>query len=247
VRVISRLGLSPLLSLDCPQHIAGFQEALRERYPLLAVDERPAAVLGARGIAGRPSVIWRFLDLVGSWRVSLARDFVAVETSSYRSRVEFLGRMREVLSALEEHVRPGYVGFVGLRYIDRVSGPWLGDIEELIRPELLSGLRKTSLGEHLHHQMSQASFRLPDSRRLLTLRWGEVPENATPDPEALEPIEERSRVLDLDIVSAGLRTFDVDSQVALLEELAARIYAVFRWAVSDEFLRRCGGDPAARE
>ena len=36
---------------------------------------------------------------------------------------------------------------------------------------------------------------------------------------------------------------DVDATVAQARSFAERIYSIFRWAVTDEFLRRYGGQP----
>ena len=49
----------------------------------------------------RQGLIWRLADREkdARWRVSLGVDFVALETSSYDSRVDFLDHLRAVVSA----------------------------------------------------------------------------------------------------------------------------------------------------
>jgi uncharacterized protein (TIGR04255 family) len=84
-------------------------------------------------------------------------------------------------------------------------------------------------------------FELPDARVLA--RWGRLPAGATVDPAAIEPAQEKSWILDLDMFSAAPMPFAVDRAVAEAQRFAERIYTIFRWAVTDDFLRRYGGTP----
>ena len=74
-------------------------------------------------------------------------------------------------------------------------------------------------------------------------RWGRLPPGATVDPAAIEPVEEKSWILDLDMFSAASMPFTVDPVVDEVRRYAERIYAIFRWAVTDDFLVRYGGKP----
>ncbi len=90
------------------------------------------------------------------------------------------------------------------------------------------------------HTVSETPFEVPGARVLA--RWGRLPAGATTDPSAIEPAPETSWVLDLDVSSAAM-PFDVAEVLAKAEDFAARQYTIFRWAVTDEFLRRHGGAP----
>ena len=72
-------------------------------------------------------------------------------------------------------------------------------------------------------------------------RWGCLPSGATVDPAAVEPVTEKSWILDLDMFTTEPSPFQVDRVVARARGFAERIYTVFRWAVTDEFLVRYGG------
>jgi uncharacterized protein (TIGR04255 family) len=63
------------------------------------------------------------------------------------------------------------------------------------------------------------------------------------DPAAIEPIDEPSWVLDLDMFDANPCPFDVAAALGRSRSFAERIYTVFRWAVTDRFLVRYGGQP----
>jgi uncharacterized protein (TIGR04255 family) len=70
-----------------------------------------------------------------------------------------------------------------------------------------------------------------------------VPAGVTVDPNAIEPIAEPSWVLDLDMFSNEQQAFVPVEIVAAARRYCERLYAVFRWAVTDDFLRRYGGEP----
>ena len=84
-------------------------------------------------------------------------------------------------------------------------------------------------------------FELPEAR--LLARWGCLPPGATFDPATVEPENEKSWILDLDMFSAAPMPFIVEQVVAEAQRYAERIYTVFRWAVTDDFLVRYGGKP----
>jgi uncharacterized protein (TIGR04255 family) len=84
---------------------------------------------------------------------------------------------------------------------------------------------------------------LPEDAGHVTTRWGLVPPRGTVDPGAVDPIDEKSWLLDVDAFRAGPQTLDVEALVDQTRRFAERIYSVFRWAVTDEFLRRYGGRP----
>ncbi len=243
VRVIAQVRFSPILSVQSTEFIAPFQEAIRTTYPDLRQEHAQSVLLAPQGAAaGQKQVAWRFTDLGGAWRVSLAPEFVALETTAYTSRGDFIGRMQTILGAVANHLNPPIVQRVGLRYIDRVTGDALGDITELIRPEML-GIVTTPLWQHAQHAISEALLDVPDNGGQLRARWGHLPAGSTLDPNAIEPLDERSWVLDLDMSSLRQRPFATDQLIADLGRFAGRIYSMFRWSVTEEFLRWYGGKP----
>jgi len=243
VRVIAQVRFPPILSLEKREFIAPFQEAIRGTYPVLRPEQAQGIMLGPHGVAPGPKqVAWRFSDVGGGWRVSITPDFVAIETTSYTSRGDFLTRLRFVLDAFAEHVEPALAQRLGVRYIDRVTGDALVDIGELVRQELL-GIVATPLSEHARHSLTETVFTVPDSKEQLLARWGLVPAGGTVDPNAIEPIGEPSWVLDIDMFSSQEHPFVPEEIVTTARRYTERLYTVFRWAVTDDFLRRYGGTP----
>ncbi len=243
VRVIAQVRFPVIASVEKREFIAPFQETIRRDYPVLRPEQSQRVVFGPDGVRdARATTAWRFHDMGSDWRVTLAPDFLALETGRYSSRDDFLARFRSVLLALEAHVDPRVIDRLGVRYIDRITGTNVADLSALVRPEV-SGVLTTPLGQFLQLALSEHVFVLPETAGLAKARWGLVPGGSTVDPAAVEPIEGPSWLLDIDAFQSDSRAFDVDGAVAQARSFAERIYSIFRWAVTNEFLRRYGGHP----
>ena len=239
--VIVQVRFPPILSIEKRDFVASFQEAIRARYPILRAEQTRGVLLGGQGsVPMPPSVTWRFSGIEEKWRVSLATDFVAIETTAYERRSDLLARLEEVIRALEAHVAPKTVDRLGVRYIDRITGAAVDEIGTLVRGEVL-GVTGTVVSRHANHSLSEALFSLPDQRAQLRARWGLLPPNATVDPSAIEPIDKPSWILDLDMFSSEARAFAPSSILSDARAYAERTYSFFRWVVTDEFLRFFGG------
>jgi uncharacterized protein (TIGR04255 family) len=240
VRVIAQVRFPLVVAIEQRDFIAPFQEAIRADYPLLREEQTPQGfVIGPGGVSSvPPQRVWRFADVEERWRVTLAPDFLALETTAYTSRTDFFAKLQSLLHVLNERVEPKIVDRLGVRYIDRISGTAMARIADLVRPEV-RGIAGTTASDHVQHALTEAVFLINRSRILA--RWGRLPAGATVDSNAIEAIDEPSWILDLDMFSTESFTFDVDRIVAEAKGFAERIYAFFRWAVTDEFLRYYGG------
>lgn len=241
VRVIAQVRFPEVLSIEQRDFVAPFQESLRATYPVLRQEQTQGLLLTAGGFASaKPEIAWRFSDVESHWRVSLSPGFLAIETTRYKSRSDFLSRLRAVLEMLDEHVEPKLVDRVGVRYIDRITGAAFEDLATLVRAEV-RGIVATGADNSAVHAMSESLFKVPHAHVLA--RWGRLPSGATVDPAALEPVQEKSWILDLDMFSDSPVPFSVDRVLSDAEQFATRIYALFRWAVTNAFLKRYGGKP----
>jgi uncharacterized protein (TIGR04255 family) len=241
VRVIVQVRFPLVVSVERREFIGSFQEALRPAYPVLRPEQTQSLLVTQTGLApAQPKITWRFSDIEGNWRVSLAPDFVALETTAYRSRADLLGRLRTVLEALHRHVGPALVDRLGVRYIDRVTGTALEQIRDLVRAEV-RGIAGTPAAQQLQHTLTESLFTV-GSAQVLT-RWGTLPAATTSDSAAIEPIDEPSWILDLDMFRVEPAAFDVERLLIDTSGFCERLYTFFRWAVTDAFLRRYGGKP----
>lgn len=244
IRVIAQVRFPAITSILKREFIAPFQEAIRSSYAVLRPDAIQTVAFGPGVTVGQSGgIVWRFIDIDRTWRLSLAQDFLALETIHYVSRDDLLARFEDVLIAMRDHVNPRVVDRVGVRYIDRVEDENLLDVlPQLVKPQV-AGILSTPLGAHARHAIAENVFELPDGTGNLTARWGLVPARATIDPAAIEPIEQPSWLLDLDAYQVRTHAFEVNAVLARAREFTERIYGVFRWAVTEEFLVRYGGRP----
>jgi uncharacterized protein (TIGR04255 family) len=239
--VLAQVRFPLVVSIEQREFIGPFQEALRSSYPVLRQEQTLGVVVGPAVMSQlQAQTAWRFNDVDGRWRVSLTPEFVALETTAYKNRNDFLNRLRVILAALKEHIEPKVVDRLGVRYVDRIVGPLIKDIHRLVRPEVL-GIATTPAFKHVRHSLAENLFET--SGALVLARWGTLPPEATVDPAAVEPMSEVSWILDLDMFSSSSKPFDVDDIVSDATRFAERLYTFFRWAVTDNFLRQFGGKP----
>ena len=248
-RVIAQVRFPTILSIQKPSAVAEFQEALRVDYPHLHRDSVKSIELGPELEPNfSEAVVWRFADQSKSalWRVSLGIDFVALETSAYDSRSNFLDRFANVLAGVEECFNPAETQRIGLRYIDRLTDGAVAKIAELIQPSVLGILQPNvetieKLQQATVHSMTQAQFKVIEGA--IQGRWGNLPPNTTYDADVLKPISKESWVLDLDMFSNKASRFKTQELFALTTAFAERVYSVFRLMITDGFMKFYGGTP----
>jgi uncharacterized protein (TIGR04255 family) len=242
VRVLAQIRFPVVLTLGEPSAVAPFQERIRPAYPLTDQESVHKLEVGAEGpqapLRSTVENIWRFQDRQREWRVSLAPNFLALETTCYTHRTDFLQRMTELIAALEETVNPQVCTRVGLRYIDRLDANAVDDIHKLIRKEVLGSY--TLFTPAVRQILGLAQFDTEEDA-VLGVRWGLMPPNVTIDPNTLEPVNEKTWLLDLDMYSEAQTDFTAASLAPQLESYAKRIYSVFRFMVTKDFLQRYGG------
>jgi uncharacterized protein (TIGR04255 family) len=241
VRVLCQIRFPAVLSVESQEFVAPFQEELRSSYPVLRQEQTEGFMLGPSGfVPSKAQTAWRFHDLSDAWRLSLTSTFVALETSKYTSRAEFMERLGAVVAAAERHIKPTVADRIGIRYLDRLDASALGRLPELVRPELV-GINAGELSEHIRQSVTESVF-LSDSAQMLA-RWGQLAEKTTMDPEFMPPLDTPSWILDVDMSSKpGDNTpFTVADVLPKARGYAERIYAFFRWCIKDEFLRYYGG------
>jgi len=239
IRVIAQVRFPPIVSLGRPGFIGPFQEAIRPRYPILRPEQTAGLVVGPLGVMVHQGdgVVWRFLDKEDAWRVSLGPEFIALESTVYKDREDFFERFEQILVALDAVAKLPVYDRLGVRYINRVKGAELEKLASLVRPEIL-GLGGSSLAG-LGHSVCESLFQKGEVS--LNTRWGKLPPGATTDPTAIEPIQEPSWVLDLDVFRGVQKDFDAATILQDGREFARTIHAFFRWCVTPEFLGVYGG------
>ena len=244
VSVIAQVRFPTLLSVRNPDRVASFQEVVRGRYPHLERQDIPTIVVMAGGSpnpASEPVTVvhWRFADEAAEfkWRVSLSQDFIALETRAYESRQDFMERLETILQALEDTLAPTHMMRFGMRYIDQIKGEPMARIDTLLRKEVL-GVAPCA-GPHARQVITELAA--PAEPGELLARWGRLPRNMTVEPNLLPPVQEDSWLIDLDVSSTRQLAFEAKGIVETARSAAERVYTVFRWMVTEEFLKAYGG------
>jgi uncharacterized protein (TIGR04255 family) len=242
VSVIAQVRFAMHLPVRIPERVSTFQEAISDRYPHLEPHTIAAITVTPSGIAGggNEAVIhWRFSDQARDWRITLTPEFITLETRAYKSRDDFLERFEGILQALEDTLAPRLVTRFGMRYIDQIRGKQDSEISLLLRSEVfgVAGVLEGDVARQLVTELF-----VPAHPGDLLARWGKLPPNATVDPNLVPPIPEECWVLDLDVSNSQEMPFQTSCLVAMAKSAANRVYAVFRWMITDEFLRTYGGE-----
>ena len=243
IRVLAQIKFPTILSIGTDEReVATFQEKIRSVYPILERGQSFALVAGSPSIPPevRPGVIWKFRDLKNHWQVVLTPDFVALEAFKYSSRADFSERLESILTAVQSTYAPSAALRVGVRYVDCIKSPHIEKIGDLFQTAVL-GIYNTTLGVAADVNMTECLLRAQEGN--IQCRWGLLPDGATHDPDISLPSGGKSWVLDLDMFSSEQMPFDSADLSELVRSYAGRIYAVFRWMIKDDFLRKFGGAP----
>ncbi|SFR40383.1 TIGR04255 family protein [Yoonia tamlensis] len=242
VRVLALVQFSKISKISDERYIADFQEALRSNYPHVQAEKVKSVEIRVSDDEihheAVETTVWRFLDPNKTVRVSLATDFIGIETANYVSRADFLGKMHTVLEAFSNSMKPPLVERVGFRYVDRLEGEdCMGALADLIQADLLNVLRP-NLAEHIEISMTEVVGRTAEGK--LIARYGLAPKGFSHDPAMAPPVGEPSWVLDVDSFSTNCagNQLEPDFLYGELDKVAARAYAFFRWSITDKFLTR---------
>lgn len=251
--VVAQVRFSPILTIGqsrASEAVAAFQEQLRPTYPHLTEEHTHQIDMTS---PSQPHVghfqIWRLADSTSrrpGWRVSLAQDFVSLETSQYDSRHDFLARLRAVIEAVSTCFSPTDSTRFGLRYIDQLTGGTAEKVADLVRPEVLGLLADGDALKHVQssivYSMMHAQFLAPHGDTVLA-RWGILPPNTTHDLEILDPVDEKSWLLDMDMFTTRPHAFSDSSLADTAETFAESLYWLFRQMVTKDFLQHHGAVP----
>lgn len=236
IRMVTQLRYPAQPAFDQRATAAPVLDALASAFPVVREEPFQGVIfkIGAEvAPESRSWTTWRLSDLEGKWRLSLSREFLALETISYHSHDDFIGRFRHVLDAFPPTLRPPVVDRFGLRYINRVVEPGLSQITQFVRSELLGVLASPS-SARVRQSFTETICDL--TPHTLIARYGILPPNASYDPGSLIPVPERSWLLDLDMYREQTQPFDIKALERDAKLFAEQIYTFFRWAVTDKLL-----------
>ncbi len=186
-----------------------------------------------------PDTNWIFEDIRSNWKVTLADQAVSIETTAYTSRSDFCERLSEIIHVVAETLHPPVYDRLGIRYINRLEGvKVLDDLESLVQPAALAGLAVPHDRVQLQHSLCDTLF--VDGNTQLQVRWGWLPAGTGIDP-TVPPPQVPYWLLDIDSFTGKGGPLEVTVLDDQARDLAERAHRFFRWTVTDEFLKRFGG------
>ncbi|MHB8620574.1 MAG: TIGR04255 family protein [Chloroflexota bacterium] len=230
--VVFQVTFPPVLSISQPEYVAEFQERIRGDYPILEPGQRVAGqmILAAGDpMPPPPSVsatpLWLFLNASRDWRVTLATDFLAVQTTAYEDFRDFQSRVRVVLEALISKVSPGVQERLGLRYINEarhMNADQPSDWRKLLRPELI-GIADQELLGHIDQSLQEIRVQLPDGH--LVMKHGFFGADSL--------LKGPLYLLDFDCFDETTNPFQLDAILTKLASYNTVVHKVFRWVLQD--------------
>ncbi|WP_420346976.1 TIGR04255 family protein [Pelagibius sp.] len=240
--VLCQVRFTHVFAASNQSSIADFHERIRNEFPIAKEEQNISLQVSGSVPQAKVTPVWRFEDDLRKWRVSLTTDFMSLETKAYESRQDFNDRLGFLLKVVSNVFSPSRVTRVGVRYVDHIKDEPLTRLGDLVRPELV-GFSTSELHEHLVRSLNETLCEVEEG--YLLVRWGLMQENATHDAVMMPAVPEKSWMLDLDAYKEfpdQQTPFNGEEVQGVALALATRVYAFFRWAVKDEFLRTYGGD-----
>jgi uncharacterized protein (TIGR04255 family) len=226
-------------------YIEPFRRAIESNYPELTPANQVTVQFDLT--SGEPrqlqTVQWRFTNKDANWTVVLAPDFLTLEARRYGHFEEFTSRLRSLLIALSEHVRPKVGTRLGLRYINEIRVGTEG-LDSIVRPEMLGLLSVAEFAEHAAQSVQEVTLRFPEDQSI-QVRHGFFPDGSTVQP----PPGKRAPsgpfyLLDLDAsrVFSAPALLEVEPDVIgeHVERYHDEIEKLFRWSMTDEFTESLG-------
>ncbi len=233
--VIAQLRFPPILKID-QEAPAIFQDRIRSQFPFyeVRVEENILPVEVRRLMP--PEIVEMFMtetrskvhDFVtedGNWRLSIAKNFVALATMHYTRWQEFREHLSEPLAVLHQEYAPSFYTRIGLRYRNVIrrsalglnGAPW----STLLQPYIAGVLGAPSPGEEfVVNSAHRIEIQLADAGGLVRVMHG-----------FLEFEGERCYSIDNDLFFE--QRIEVDDAFDKLDYLNGRAGRVFRWCIGD--------------
>jgi uncharacterized protein (TIGR04255 family) len=229
--VICQLRFPPVLKIDA-EVPAGFQEEIREDYPLY----EPKSPL--RLPAGLPPNLAQMILPLGgqkihefaskdrTWSLNLQHEFLSLTCRAYERWELFRKQMESPFEALRKHYNPPFFTRIGLRYRDviRRSRLQLAEVpwSELLQPWISSVLAAPETAKHVQSAQTMFVLDIPEATSQVQVWSGLVRDGLS---------NEISFLIDTDFYTEQqTEPSYVFDRLNVLNRYAGRF---FRWCITD--------------
>jgi len=227
--VSCQLSYPPILKI-AQEMPSTFQDAVRGDYPLF--EARPTVTLLAPTVPGQPvtqtvtnAYVFSTVEQPQPQRtLSLAQDSLALTTTAYTRRSEFLAFLQPPLDALQAIYKPAFFTRVGFRYQNMIvrsalglgTTPW----GELLKPVFVGLASAEELADQVIIDYSQIQYKSENGN--VVLQHG-----ITVDPNT----KEHCYLIDMDVsTQERVSLQDVTEKLRALNIDALQLY---HWCLSD--------------
>jgi uncharacterized protein (TIGR04255 family) len=245
-QVVCQIRFSPVLRIRQEDAVIPFQEAIRQTYPRYGRQQGIQLLLTPNGVqqqsAQEPQ--HRFDDIDGAFRVVLATEFIALETTRYADIEDFAERVSVLAAAVEEHYAPAEIQRVGLRFINelRLTGADpRSEVIDAVEARLLGAAGSTELRRSL--ESSQQVLQLQGDGRRMLVRHGYQPAGTTVDftttlgAEAAANVTHPFYLLDIDVFAEGGLRYSKEAVEAQVRVFNDDIRSFFAWSIKEDYRR----------
>jgi uncharacterized protein (TIGR04255 family) len=246
VLTLCQIRFNQILSIWNPVEVGRFQQAIIDDFPIMVSNQglQFEFEAGAKGSSMKSNQVqesWRFADVEDNWAVTLAPDFITLETRTYNDFEDFVQRLTKLVAALMYVFKPSIILRIGLRYMNEIrSSAWVnGDWRATIHPVLLGPVGTEIFSGGSVQSLNQINFVSEDSRGL-NLQYGLLPAGTIVTPkQGSEPGSDAFFYLDIDVFQEfAPRTMllghaSIDAKV---QDFHGDIWRIFRWAVTPEYV-----------
>lgn len=239
VLVVCEVRFQSVFRIADKVFVAAFQDAIRARYPTVGQEHEFQMTVGPDGLQQSPSTSkkWKFAEPAGVWTLSLSDAAMSIETRRYSDASEFLERLKEALEALHQHVHPGQLDRIGLRYINEIHHPDVTsptDWKGLVRDHFLGPIAADVVAGRRIDRTIQEIVVAPQQGHQLTIRHGHQPEGSTVLPAPGTPAASTGPfyLFDFDHSVTGPNPLVPTSVAGLVDEFHSTNYDLFKSAIT---------------
>jgi len=234
-RVICQLRFPAILKIDTDVP-AGFQEKIRELYPLYDVKQVTIQNVFPNSVPGLPQLHLqigdekehKFSTSDGKYEITLTKNFIALTSYSYERWEEFLSHLLHPVQALCEEYKPANFTRVGLRYIDIFKRTAIGFDKE----EQWSNLFKSCILGPIADEALAAQVKGMDCTYEIALS-----ENigiARTNMKLLKELPSEEECLSLDSDFFCKNKYSSEEMIERLNALHDRAFRLMRWCITDK-------------
>lgn len=170
-QVICQLRFPPILRIVGEP--SGFQEKIRESYPLYRRSDSagiPPNIAGMLSEAGFQGAVaeptHQFLSVDEKRQLSITKNFVAASTAEYERWEGFRAEIELAVRSVADEYNPAFFDRVGLRYTDAINREELGLADtswsDLIRSEFIGAFASPVVSEAVAAFQGLTQFSLAD-------------------------------------------------------------------------------------